>query len=70
MKNTESQLSRIKEHLLKGYGISRPYAEKTFGCLRLASRICTLKKTMSIEKEMVEYDGKRFARYTLNTIVL
>jgi len=70
MKNTESQLSRIKEHLLKGYGISHRYAEKTFGCARLAARIFTLKKTMSIEKEMVEYDGKRFARYTLNAIVL
>jgi len=67
MKNTESQLSRIKEHLLKGCGISPLYALHKFGCFRLAPRILDLKNEgMVIETEMVQYDGKRFARYTLN----
>ena len=67
MKNTESQLSRIKDHLLKGCGISPMYALHKFGCFRLAARISDLRdEGMIIETEMVEYDQKRFARYTLN----
>jgi len=67
MKNTESQLSRIKDHLLKGYGISPLFALNRFGCFRLAPRILDLKNEgMVIETEMVQYDGKRFARYTLS----
>ena len=65
MKNYESQTSKIKEHLLKGFGISHMYALKQFGCARLAARIHTLKKTMNIKTEMVRHDNKRFARYTL-----
>ncbi len=68
MKNTESQLSRIKEHLLKGCGISPLFALNKFGCFRLASRIKDLRNEgMNIKTEMVEYDEKRFARYILAT---
>lgn len=68
MKTTESQLSRIKNHLLKGYGISPLFALNRFGCFRLAARISDLKNDhgMNIKTEMIEYDDKRFARYTLN----
>jgi len=67
MKNTESQLSRIKEHLLKGHGISPLFALNRFGCFRLAPRILDLRNEgMIIDTEMIKYDGKRFARYTLN----
>ena len=67
MKNTESQLSRIKKHLLKGYGISPMYALNRFGCFRLAARISDLRdEGMIIKAEMVEYDDKKFARYTLS----
>lgn len=67
MKNTESQLSRIKEHLLKGCGISPLFALNKFGCFRLAARISDLRdEGMTIKTEMVEYDSKRFARYTLS----
>ena len=67
MKNTESQLSRIKEHLLNGCGISPLFALNRFGCFRLAARISDLRdEGMTIKTEMVEYDNKRFARYTLS----
>jgi len=67
MKNTESQLSRVKEHLLKGYGISPLFALNRFGCFRLAARISDFKRDhgMIIETEMVEYNNKRFARYKI-----
>lgn len=65
-KREESQLTRIKNHLAKGYGISPLYALNKFGCSQLADKISELRSQgMMIKTEMVEYDNKTFARYLL-----
>lgn len=65
-KREESQLTRIKNHLAKGYGISPLYALNKFGCSRLAARIFDLRSQgISIKTQMLQYDNKTFARYLL-----
>ena len=64
----KSQEKQIYEHLRLGNGITPLYALKKFGCFRLAARIRDLRKKhyfALIKTDMVEYDGKRYARYTI-----
>ena len=63
---SESQLSRIKAHLLAGKTITPLEALNLFGCLRLAPRISNLRNAgLPIITEMVQYGRKRYARYSL-----
>tara|TARA_R110000765_G_scaffold186940_1_gene292536 strand:- start:1079 stop:1294 length:216 start_codon:yes stop_codon:yes gene_type:complete len=64
----ESQEKKIYNHLRMGKGITALFALKHFACMRLAARISDLrKKHPLIKTEMVEYDGSRYARYTLKS---
>lgn len=66
MQTTESQNAKILKHLEKGKTINPILALNKFGCFRLGARIYDLKrKGNSIEMEMVEHNGKRFASYKL-----
>ena len=59
-----SQIQKIFNHL-KHYGSITPIqALNKYGSLRLASRILELRGMgHQIETEMIEREGKRFARY-------
>lgn len=63
-----SQNENILKHLKQGGKITALQAYFNFGCLRLAARIQDLEyKGHKIERETVEKDGKRFARYWMET---
>ena len=63
----ESQTKAIKEHLMSGNGLTPLGALHLYGCLRLSGRIHDLrnKHGLSIRTDMIEVNGKRVARYTL-----
>ena len=63
----ESQNKQIKAWLESGKSITPLAALNLFGSLRLGARIFDLKNDygMNIKTEMVEENGKRYARYSL-----
>lgn len=64
--DTTSQTNRIKEHLLAGNKITALDALHLYGCLRLSGRIHDLRSQgLPIKTDMVEINGKRIAKYTL-----
>ena len=62
-----SQTKAIREHLMKGNGITSLGALHLYGCLRLSGRIYDLrnKHGLPIRTDMVEINGKRVVKYTL-----
>jgi len=62
-----SQNNLIKHHLESGKSISPLEALNLYGCLRLGARIHDLKhgENMPIKSELVNENGKYFARYSL-----
>ncbi len=61
-----SQTKAIKEHLMKGNGITSLGALYLYGCLRLSGRIHDLRSQgLPIKTDMVEINSKRIAKYTL-----
>lgn len=66
------QKERIYTHLLAYGSITQAEAYQLYGCFRLASRICDLKKagfdiTMKLEEGKNRYgEPERHARYYLN----
>lgn len=67
MEQKESQNKKIKAWLESGRSITPLEALALFGCFRLGARIWDLREEygMEIKREMVEANGKRFARYFL-----
>ena len=63
----ESQNKQIKAWLESGKSLSPLEALNLFGSFRLGARIFNLKNDygMNIKTEMVEENGKRYARYSL-----
>ena len=63
----ESQNKQIKAWLESGKSITPLDALNLFGSFRLGARIFDLKNDygMNIKTEMVEENGKRYARYSL-----
>ena len=63
----ESQNKQIKAWLENGKSITPLDALNLFGSFRLGARIFDLKNDygMNIKTEMVEENGKRYARYSL-----
>lgn len=60
-----SQQSRVLRHLKRG-ALDPLTALRRYGCFRLGARIYELKrKGHQIVSELVEQNGKRFARYRL-----
>ena len=63
---TESQNKQIKAWLESGRSITPIEALVKFSCMRLGSRIFDLREAgMPIKTEMIEKNGKRFAKYHL-----
>ena len=64
---TESQNKQIKAWLESGKSLSPLEALRMFNSFRLGARVFDLKNDygMNIKTEMVEENGKRFARYSL-----
>lgn len=63
-----SQQAKILAALKAGRKLTPIDALREFGCFRLGGRICELRQAgHSIETDMVEEDGKWFARYRLVT---
>ena len=61
-----SQVQAIHKHL-KIKSITAIQALNLYGCLRLAARINELRSDgIDVETEMVNRNGKRFARYYLD----
>lgn len=66
MKSTTSQKKSILEWLKTHEGITPLEALDEIGCFRLGGRICELRQEgWPIETEMVQQNGKRFAKYLL-----
>lgn len=65
--SSESQNHRISEWLTSGHTITAIEALTLFGCLRLASRICDLRKRgLDIKKEKIRTNsGKWVTKYSL-----
>ena len=63
----ESQNKQIKAWLESGKSITPMDALNLFGSFRLGARIFDLKNDygMNIKTEMVEVNGKRYAKYSL-----
>ena len=63
----ESQNKQIKAWLESGKSLTPLEAINLFNSLRLGARVFNLKNDygMNIKTEMVEENGKRFARYSL-----
>ena len=63
----ESQNKQIKAWLESGKSLTALEAIHLFNSLRLGARVFDLKNDygMNIKTEMVEENGKRFARYSL-----
>lgn len=60
----ESQTKAILDHLQGGHAITALDALYMFGCLRLAARIYDIRGMgYDVEKEMVEMDDARVAKY-------
>jgi hypothetical protein len=61
-----SQNKKIEKFLKQGRSLTPMLALKLFNCWALSSRISELnKKGLNIKSEMIERDGKRFARYSI-----
>jgi len=70
MLNIDSQNSNIKKHLEEGKSITALEALKLYGCFRLGARIHDLKRmfpSLNIESKLVEINGKRMAKYSLQS---
>ena len=67
MMENGSQNKMIKEHLMEGKGLTALGALNLYGCLRLSGRIHDLrnKHGLPIGTDMIEVNGKRIAKYTL-----
>ena len=68
MKNhtNPSQTVKILNYLLKGKSLTPLEALSRFKCFRLASRINEINRSgFKVEKEMVNKNGKRYAKYFL-----
>ena len=67
MGKIESQNKQIKAWLESGKSITPLDALNLFGSFRLGARIFDLKNDygMNIKTEMVEVNGKRYAKYSL-----
>jgi len=64
--NTESQKVMILAHLKSGKSITPIEALNKYGCFRLGARILDLRNDgFNINTEMIEVNGKRFAKYSL-----
>lgn len=66
--NTESQNKQIKAYLESGRSITPLDALNLFDSFRLSARIFDLRNDygMDIKSEIVESNGKRYAKYWLN----
>ena len=67
MGKIESQNKQIKAWLESGKSITPLDALNLFGSFRLGARIFDLKNDygMNIKTEMIEVNGKRYAKYSL-----
>jgi len=65
---TESQNKRILKRLQNGDAISAMWAVRQLNCFRLAARIHDLRKKHDIKTEIVFYNNKRFAYYSMNVL--
>jgi hypothetical protein len=64
--NNPSQTVKILNYLLKGKSLTPLEALSRFKCFRLASRINEINRSgIKVEKEMVNKNGKRYAKYFL-----
>lgn len=62
----DTQTQKIRDWLARGRSLTALDALREFGCLRLAARINDLRREgLEIVTDMVEVDGKKFARYTM-----
>lgn len=73
MKQANSHMRLIREHLLNGGSITSLEALRDYGCYRLGARICELRKEgMAIKKTWEQSISKvtghivKFARYILD----
>lgn len=59
-------MKQIRKHLESGKSITPLEALRLYGCFRLGARIYDLRaEGMTIETNLIEEDGKRFAEYRL-----
>lgn len=67
--SSATQCAQIKAWLLSGKTLTSLEALKHFGCMRLASRICDLRKRgLDIHKERIQVpSGKYVTRYSIKT---
>ena len=64
-----SQKNNILHHLKTQGGLTPLEALKLYGCMRLAAVINVLKdEGHNIDSEMTEYNGKRFATYSIGNL--
>ena len=67
-KASTTQNAQIAAYLQAGNSITQKEAYELFGCFRLASRICDLRKRnydISV-KRVITPNGKKIAQYSLN----
>lgn len=64
----ETQLYRIREHLVRGGTLTQIDAILKFGCFRLAARIYDIRRTgLDVHKIMIKTDqDRKFAKYYLS----
>ena len=62
-----SQETQILSHLKRHGSITPMTALEKYGCFRLAARIEEIRRVHPIDTEMVKRNGKRFARYKLQS---
>lgn len=66
MTTTKSQESEILKYLQSGQSLTPLEALERFGSFRLGARVFSLKKQgHPIIAEMIEFRGKRFAKYSM-----
>jgi len=64
-----SQAVQILAHMKAGQSITGLQALDLFGCFRLPARIADIKKMgYAVNREMIEVNGKRVARYTMEGV--
>jgi hypothetical protein len=64
-----SQTALILTHMKSGMGITGLQALDLFGCFRLPARISDIKKLgHEVNREMIEVNGKRVARYWMEGV--
>lgn len=68
-RDIDSQNRAILAHLEAGRSITPLEALDMYGCLRLSARIWDIRHQMNrkIRTETITRDGKRYARYTLES---